>query len=85
MVKLIILIKNAYKDRISEIENKLFNTEHNSKNVNFYKEYIKKLKEILLGHDTSDIKENKKSSGKGLNISYLPILLSEININSSKN
>ena len=29
--------KKTYEDRISEIENKLFNTENNSKNVNLYK------------------------------------------------
>ena len=64
MVRLIILIiKKTYKDRISEIENKLFNTE-NSKIVNLYKEYIKKLKEILFEHDTSDIKENKNHQAK---------------------
>ena len=41
---------------------------------------MKKLKNIF-EHDTSDI---KKSSGKGLTISSLPILLSELNIKNSK-
>ena len=42
---------------------------------------MKKLKNIIFGPDTSDI---KKSSGKRLNISSLPILLSELNIKNSK-
>ena len=33
---------------------------------------------------SSPIKDDKKTSGKGLNITALPILLSKLNINSSK-
>ena len=71
----------VYNDRIKKIENKLINTKKDSNNINKYKIFIKKLKNIIFRHDTSDIKE---SSGKGLNISSLPILLSELNIKNSK-
>ena len=71
----------AYNGRIKKIENKFINTKRDSNNINKYKIFIKKLKNIIFGHDTSNI---KKSSGKGLNISSLPILLSELNIKNSK-
>ena len=48
----------------------------NSKNIRLYEKYHNDFKKILFS--------NKNSSGKGLNISTLPILLSELNINSSK-
>ena len=60
----------VYNDRIKKIENKLINTKRDINNINKYKIFIKKLKNIIFEHDTSDI---KKSSGKGLNISSLPI------------
>ena len=71
----------AYNGRIKKIENKFINTKRDSNNINKYKIFIKKLKNIKFGHDTSNI---KKSSGKRLNISSLPILLSELNIKNSK-
>ena len=71
----------VYNDRIKKIENKLINTKKDSNNINKYKIFIKKLKNIIFRLDKSDIKE---SSGKGLNISSLPILLSELNIKNSK-
>ena len=47
-----------------------------NKNISLYEKYLSDLKKILFS--------NKKSLGKGLTISSLPILLSELNINSSK-
>ena len=47
-----------------------------NKNISLYEKYLNDLKKILFS--------NKKSLGKGLTISSLPILLSELNINSSK-
>ena len=60
----------VYHDRIKKIENKLINTKRDSNNITKYKIFIKKLKNIIFEHDTSDI----KSSDKGLNISSLPII-----------
>ena len=49
----------VYNDRIKKIENKLINTERDSNNINKYKIFIKKLKNIIGGHDTSDIKKHQ--------------------------
>ena len=78
-------IKKAYSDRISEIEDKLAYSKNKEYNTILYRRYIDILKYIISKYDTTDTKENnkdgnKKSSGKGLTISSLPILLSELNI-----
>ena len=82
-------IKKAYSDRISEIEDKLAYSKNKEYNTILYRRYIDILKYVISKYDTTDTKENnkdgnKKSSGKGLTIISLPILLSELNINSSK-
>ena len=80
--------KKAYKDRIGGIENKIINTKRDSINIKKYEMFISILKKILFERNTSKKEEennkdgNKKSSGEGLTISPLPILLSELNINS---
>ena len=67
-------ISNFNKER--EYEKRLKNTEKKLENkTKFYEQYINMLKEILFS--------DKKSSGKGLNISSLPILLSKIYTNNS--
>ena len=59
------------------IENKLKNRKIKSNAyIDLYIKYLNNLKKILFS--------DKKSLGKGLTISSLPILLSELNINSSK-
>ena len=65
-------IKRAYNNRIAKIRNKLYNTQHDSDI------YINEFWDIL------DKYYNKGSSGKGLTISALPILLSKLDINSSE-
>ena len=69
--------KGQYEKRIMNIENKLKNRKIKSNTyIDLYIKYLNNFKKILFS--------DKKSSGKGLNISYLPIHLSELNINSSK-
>ena len=81
--------KKAYKDRIKKIEIKLMNTKKMSDNIKKYKIFINDLKDTLFRHNTSKKEKenskdsNKKSSGKRLT-SSLPILLSELNVNNSK-
>ena len=59
------------------IENKLKNRKTKCNTyIDLYIKYLNNLKKILFS--------DKKSSGKGLTISFLPIPLSELNINSSK-
>ena len=59
------------------IENKLKNRKIKCNTyIDLYIKYLNNLKKILFS--------DKKSSGKGLTISFLPIPLSELNINSSK-
>ena len=49
----------VYNDRIKKIENKLINRKRDSNNINKYKIFIKKLKNIISGHNTSDIKNHQ--------------------------
>ena len=82
-------VKKAYNNRISRIENNLANAKKDSYGIRVYKKYINDLKNKIFRDDASDIEKdnkdgNKRSSGKGLNISSLPILLSKLNTNSSK-
>ena len=59
------------------IENKLKNRKIKSNTyIDLYTKYLNNFKKILFS--------DKKSSGKGIIISSLPILLFELNINSSK-
>ena len=59
------------------IQNKLKNRKIKCNTyIDLYIKYLNNLKKILFS--------DKKSSGKGLTISFLPIPLSELNINSSK-
>ena len=71
-------IKRAYNNRIAKIRNKLNNTQHVSDYIRNYKIYINEFWDMLYKY------YNKGSSGKGLTISTLPILLSELIINSLK-
>ena len=64
--------KEQYEKRIMNIENKLKNRKNYNANIQRYIKYLNYLKDILFS--------NRKSSGKGLNISFLPILLSKLNI-----
>ena len=68
--------EREYEKRLKNTEKKLENRTKFSRYTRFYEQYINMLKEILFS--------NKKSSGRGLTISSLLILLSELNINSSK-
>ena len=82
-------VQKAYNNRISRIENNLANAKKDSYGIRVYKKYINDLKNKIFRDDASDIEKdnkdgNKRSSGKGLNISSLPILLSKLNTNSSK-
>ena len=82
-------VKKAYNNRISRIENNLANAKEDSYNIRVYKKHINDLKNIIFRDDAGDIEkdnkdDNKRSPGKGLNISSLPILLSKLNTNSSK-
>ena len=66
-----------YEKRLKNTEKKLANKTEFSKFTRFYEKYINMLKKILF--------DDTKLSGKGLNISSLPILLSKIyTSNSSK-
>ena len=63
------------KKGLKILKKKLANRTEFSKFTRLYEQYINMLKRILFG--------DKKLSGKGLNISYLPILLSKIYTNNS--
>ena len=68
--------KEVYKKRLDGAENDLTKPKK-SKNVNQLKDYLTKIK------DLTDIKDRIKYQ-KGKRYVNLPILLSELNINSSK-
>ena len=70
--------EREYEKRFMNTEEKLANRKKYSKNRRLYKKYLNNFKKMLFS--------DRKSSGKGLNISSLPILLSKIYTNnSSKN
>ena len=73
---MILIKKKNVKKRFMNTENKLINRKKNSTNINLYIKYLNNLKNILFS--------NKKSSGKGLNISSLPIPLPKLNIKNSR-
>ena len=66
--------EKKYKEKFKDIENKLANKKRYGKYVDLYVKYLNNLKKILF---------TKKSSGTGLTISSLPILLSKIYTNNS--
>ena len=66
--------EKKYNAKFRNIENKLANKKKYGKYINLYAKYLDNLKRILF---------TKKSSGKGLTISSLPILLSKIYTNNS--
>ena len=66
--------EKKYKEKFEDIENKLANKKRYGKYVELYIKYLNNLKKILF---------TKKSSGRSLTISSLPILLSKIYTNSS--
>ena len=66
--------EKKYKEKLEDIENKLANRKKYGKYVNLYAKYLNNLKKILF---------TKKSSGRGLTISSLPILLSKTYTNNS--
>ena len=69
--------KEEYEKKIINTENKLINRKiKSSANINLYIKYLNDLKNLLFS--------DKKSSGKGLNITALPILLSKLNIINSR-
>ena len=75
MVKLIILIeKKKYNEKFKDIERKLENRTKDTNVIKLYNYYLNYLKRILF--------TIKKSSGKGLTISALSILLSKIDTNN---
>ena len=74
MVISIILIEKKYKEKFEDIENKLAKRKKYGKYVDLYAKYVNNLKKILF---------TKKSSGRGLTISSLSILLSKIYTNNS--
>ena len=77
MVRLMILIKKKKKEkRLKNIQRKLANRTESSEFTKLYEQVVTTLKNILVS--------NKKSSGRGLTISSLPILLSKMYNNSSK-
>ena len=67
--------EREYKKRLKNTEKKLANKTKFSRCTSLYEQYINRIQNILFS--------NKKSSGKGLNISSLPILLSKIYTNNS--
>ena len=69
--------KRVYNNRIVKIRNKLYDKQHDSDQIRYYKKYINEFWDIL------DRYYNKRSLGKGLTISALPILLSKIYTNNS--
>ena len=71
---------------INEIENDLNDLKENE-NINKLKNYIKKLKNLIYGKDKGKIRTEQARSfkdQKGKGYVDLPILLSKLNINSSK-
>ena len=64
-----------YNAKFRNIENKLANKKKYSRNIMLYEKYLNDLKKILFF--------DRKSSGRGLTISSLPILLSKIYTNNS--
>ena len=67
--------EREYQKRLKNTENKLANRTNFNKYTRLYEQYINILKRILFS--------DKKSSGRGLTISSLPILLSKIYTNNS--
>ena len=57
--------ERKYKEKFKDIEDKLANRKKYGKYVNVYVKYFNNLKKILF---------TKESSGRGLTISFLPIL-----------
>ena len=66
--------EKKYKEKFEDIENKLANRKKYGKYVDLYLKYLNNLRKILF---------TKKSSGRGLTISSLPILLSKVYTNNS--
>ena len=66
--------EKKYKETSEDIENKLANRKKYGKYIDLYVKYFNNLRKILF---------TKKSSGRGLTISSLPILLSKIYTNNS--
>ena len=66
--------QKKYNEKFRNTENKLANKKKIGKYINLYVKYLDNLKRILF---------TKKSSGRGLTISSLPILLSKIYTNNS--
>ena len=67
--------KEEYEKRFWNTNVKLADKTKNSKNIRLYEKYLNNFKKILFS--------DRKSSGKGLTISSLPILLSKIYTNNS--
>ena len=67
--------KEEYEKRFWNTNVKLVDKTKNSKNIRLYEKYLNNLRKMLF--------DDKKLSGKGLNISSLPILLSKIYTNNS--
>ena len=67
--------KEEYEKMFWNTNVKLVDKTKNSKNIRLYEKYLSNLRKILF--------DDKKPSGKGLNISSLPILLSKIYTNNS--
>ena len=67
--------KAEYKKGFWNTNIKLTDKTKNSKNIRLYEKYLNNVRKILF--------DDKKPSGKGLNISSLPILLSKICTNNS--
>ena len=66
--------EKKYKEKFKNTEDKLTNKKKYGKYINLYVKYFNNLKKILF---------TKKSTGRGLTISSLPILLSKIYTNNS--
>ena len=66
--------ERKYEKRLKNSEKKFMNRTKFSKNTRLYEKYINMFQRILF---------TKKSSGKGLNVSSLPNLLSKIYTNNS--
>ena len=67
--------EKKYNAKFRNIENKLANKKNYSRNIKLYQKYLNDLKNVLFF--------DKKSSGRGLTVSSLPILLSKIYTNNS--
>ena len=67
--------EEKYNEKFKDVEKNLENRTKNSNDIRLYNYYLDYLKRILFSIT--------KSSGKGLTISALPILLSEIYTNNS--